>query len=85
VAVICAATGRLASGLVDAIRCRGFTRGVAQLGSALRSGRRGRGFESRHPDSVNKALTRKTGQGLVLFRMRCAAYTFCIAALTADD
>ena len=25
-------------------------RGVAQLGSALRSGRRGRGFESRHPD-----------------------------------
>ena len=35
-----------------AIRCRGFTRGVAQLGSALRSGRRGRGFESRHPDCV---------------------------------
>ena len=35
-----------------AIRCRGFTRGVAQLGSALRSGRRGRGFESRHPDNV---------------------------------
>ena len=27
-------------------------RGVAQLGSALRSGRRGRGFESRHPDQV---------------------------------
>jgi hypothetical protein len=27
------------------------TRGVAQLGSALRSGRRGRGFESRHPDT----------------------------------
>ena len=26
-------------------------RGVAQLGSALRSGRRGRGFESRHPDA----------------------------------
>ncbi len=26
-------------------------RDVAQLGSALRSGRRGRGFESRHPDS----------------------------------
>ena len=26
-------------------------RGVAQLGSALRSGRRGRGFKSRHPDS----------------------------------
>jgi hypothetical protein len=24
---------------------------VAQLGSALRSGRRGRGFKSRHPDS----------------------------------
>ena len=27
-------------------------RGVAQLGSALRSGRRGRGFKSRHPDRV---------------------------------
>src|SRR4051794_30546534 len=27
-----------------------LSRGVAQLGSALRSGRRGRGFESRHPD-----------------------------------
>ncbi len=27
------------------------TRGVAQLGRALRSGRRGREFESRHPDS----------------------------------
>ncbi len=28
----------------------GPNRGVAQPGSALRSGRRGRGFESRHPD-----------------------------------
>src|SRR3954452_15016821 len=43
---------RLASPAAGAIRCRGFTRGVAQLGSALRSGRRGRGFESRHPDSI---------------------------------
>ncbi|CAG6394836.1 Eukaryotic translation initiation factor 4B [Actinacidiphila cocklensis] len=33
-------------------------RGVAQLGSALRSGRRGRGFKSRHPDS------KAAGQGL---------------------
>jgi hypothetical protein len=40
---------------VGAIRCRGFNRGVAQLGSALRSGRRGRGFESRHPDSHVKS------------------------------
>ena len=32
-------------------------RGVAQLGSALRSGRRGRGFKSRHPDHT-KALVR---------------------------
>lgn len=31
--------------------CRySLPRGVAQLGSALRSGRRGRGFKSRHPD-----------------------------------
>ncbi len=40
----------LASGGGRAIGCRGFKRGVAQLGSALRSGRRGRGFKSRHPD-----------------------------------
>lgn len=31
-------------------------RDVAQLGSALRSGRRGRGFESRHPDVKFKQL-----------------------------
>ena len=30
----------------------GVTRGVAQLGSALRSGRRGRRFKSCHPDDV---------------------------------
>ena len=32
-------------------------RGVAQLGSALRSGRRGRWFESSHPDSTTAAHT----------------------------
>ena len=32
-------------------RLAGLHRGVAQLGSALRSGRRGRGFKSRHPDT----------------------------------
>ncbi len=31
------------------LKCR-FLRDVAQLGSALRSGRRGRWFESSHPD-----------------------------------
>src|SRR5919112_4811921 len=31
---------------------RGQPRGVAQLGSALRSGRRGRRFKSCHPDAV---------------------------------
>src|SRR5690606_14639876 len=31
-------------------------RGVAQLGSALRSGRRGRGFKSRHPDQVRRPV-----------------------------
>ena len=45
---------RLARRQPGAIRCRGFTRGVAQLGSALRSGRRGRGFESRHPDALSQ-------------------------------
>src|SRR5690606_21061683 len=32
-------------------------RGVAQLGSALRSGRRGRGFKSRHPDAGQGPLS----------------------------
>jgi hypothetical protein len=32
-----------------------LSRDVAQPGSALRSGRRGRGFESRHPDTTKKA------------------------------
>jgi transposase len=45
-------SARLASGPAGAIGCRGFKRGVAQLGSALRSGRRGRGFKSRHPDPL---------------------------------
>ena len=30
-------------------------RGVAQFGRALRSGRRGRGFESRHLDQIKKS------------------------------
>jgi hypothetical protein len=38
-------------------------RGVAQLGSALRSGRRGRGFESRHPDQCFGPSS-KIGDGL---------------------
>ena len=33
-------------------------RGVAQLGSALVSGTRGREFESRRPDQIEKAETR---------------------------
>ena len=33
-----------------------FFRGVAQFGSALRSGRRSRGFESRHPDQSLEAI-----------------------------
>ena len=37
-------------------------RGVAQLGSARRSGRRGRRFKSSHPDDVN--LTSETSGGL---------------------
>ncbi len=32
----------------------GIHRGVAQFGRALRSGRRGRVFESRHPDFFKK-------------------------------
>ena len=36
-------------------------RAVAQFGSALRSGRRGRGFESRHPDSRHRRSRALTG------------------------
>ena len=42
-------------------RLAGLHRGVAQLGSALRSGRRGRGFKSRHPDSKTAGVP--AGQG----------------------
>ncbi len=34
----------------------GSLRGVAQLGSALRSGRKGRVSESRHPDAVKSRV-----------------------------
>ncbi len=46
----CLGHRNLASMTAGAIGCRRLKRGVAQLGSALRSGRRGRGFKSRHPD-----------------------------------
>ena len=43
-------------------------RGVAQFGRALRSGRRGRGFESRRLDSVLEALKIRLNSGFsVLF------------------
>src|SRR5271155_3133965 len=61
----------LAGCRVGAIRCRGFRRGVAQLGSALRSGRRGRGFESRHPDldmTRSKAVPAISVRGSVGYR-----------------
>ena len=39
------------------------TRGVAQFGSSLRSGRRGRGFKSRHPDDEDvRELARETSE-----------------------
>ena len=38
-------------------------RGVAQLGSALRSGRRGRGFKSRHPDAKQQVRGRSPSEG----------------------
>ena len=40
-------------------------RGVAQLGSALRSGRRGRRFKSGHPDPGHRPLPH-AGSGLLL-------------------
>ena len=44
----------------------GRPRGVAQLGSALALGARGRGFESRHPDSGGRNPFLRKG-----FRPRC--------------
>src|ERR1039458_3853408 len=40
------------AGTPDQLELSGGRRGVAQLGSALRSGRRGRRFKSGHPDQV---------------------------------
>jgi DNA-binding transcriptional MerR regulator len=48
---------------------------VAQLGSALRSGRRGRGFESRHPDTMKgpgqRLVHRAADPGLLSFLIYC--------------
>ncbi len=44
-------------------------RGVAQFGRALRSGRRGRGFESRHLDQIKKSAN----QG---FTVVCGLFAF---------
>ena len=42
---------------VAAKRCNEKNRGVAQFGRALRSGRRGRGFKSRHLDHLFLSIT----------------------------
>ena len=44
-------------------RLLAFHRGVAQLGSALRSGRRGRRFKSCHPDHSPRSTPGATGSG----------------------
>jgi hypothetical protein len=62
---------------------------VAQLGSALRSGRRGRGFESRHPDSClsSKAAVRFTS-GLACCLVSYSQHRFrgkpCIADIAGS-
>ena len=56
--------GRLSSGVAAPLGSAALPRGVAQLGSARRSGRRGRRFKSCHPDSRIGPLTcRDAGQG----------------------
>ena len=52
---------------------------MAQLGSALRSGRRGRGFESRHPDTDRRRWTRSIHSSGSIFS--CAAVTYCESTL----
>lgn len=49
-------------GIKQTLYICGPVRGVAQPGSALRSGRRGRGFESRHPDQNSSLVTGYVGE-----------------------
>ena len=65
-------------------------RGVAQLGSALRSGRRGRGFESRHPDSLVETtagplISRNAGRGPYLLADAVGAETDSVRRAPAVD
>ena len=48
--------GRLSSGVAAPLGSAALPRGVAQLGSARRSGRRGRRFKSCHPDQWKRPL-----------------------------
>src|SRR5690606_14769294 len=48
-----------------------YLRGVAQLASALRLGRRGPGFKSRHPDTTIKEAIRPAARGPFCWRLDC--------------
>ena len=57
------------------IRDAYYNRGVAQFGRALRSGRRGRGFESRRFDSLAGAPEHLRDQGSGVFRYAIMVYS----------
>ena len=48
------------------IESKYFVRGIAQLGSARRSGRRGRRFKSGYPDKKQRLSKNRIGQPLFL-------------------
>ena len=58
-----------------ASKARKSYRGVAQFGRALRSGRRGRGFESRRFDSLAGAPEHLRDQGSGVFRYAIMLYS----------
>ena len=51
-------------------------RGVAQFGRALRSGRRGRGFESRHLDHISTMVLLRDHRAFFMFENSCGIRIF---------
>ena len=61
-------------------------RGVAQFGSALVSGTRGREFESRRPDQIKNFRNRMKMRFFLFLRLRCDDfYRFELALLPGDN
>ena len=63
------------SRIITNAECEKHYRSVAQFGRALRSGRRGRGFESRRFDSLAGAPEHLRDQGSGVFRYAIMLYS----------